>query len=206
MFRTVLKSLTIQQIYKRYVNGLYMTVLHGNVLRTSSEEQAAFMAESRRVLEEITDKDIISMHNCGAWREQLVASWVCGLGIFPQHREHIGELLLKSATCFAGQMHCFALARFADEESARYLVRYLERYLPLENREFDQGWAIGALVWLDAHLQCAEAGQFLHPRELWQVHSHGNIVGEWDPQEYIRQFDDLMEFVADHFPLEAETP
>lgn len=197
MFRP---SLSIQKIYSQYVDKLYLKVLHGNFLRENPESYTVFMDDSQRVLEDIKDKEIISMYNCDSWREQLVASWICGLGVFKQHRDFIGDLLLQSKTCYAGQMHCFALARFADKQSVHYLVRYLKRYLPIEMREYDQKWAIGALAWLDNYLQLSEASQFLSSRELWLVSYGEKIIGEFDPWKTIDQFKNIMAAVEVLFP------
>jgi hypothetical protein len=56
--------------------------------------------------------------------------------------DRIGALLVESATCFA-------LAAFGDAEDAEWLARYLDRWLPEPNCQYDQPWAMGALPHVD---------------------------------------------------------
>ena len=55
-------------------------------------------------------------------------------------------MLLASEMGYAGQGYCAALGVIGGDESARFLRSYLETYVPLRGRIYDQDWAIGALT------------------------------------------------------------
>ncbi|WP_396781510.1 DUF6000 family protein [Microbispora sp. H10830] len=48
------------------------------------------------------------------WRPRLTAAWLIGLDRRVRFRQAIGELLLSSEVCYAGQGYCFALANFGQ--------------------------------------------------------------------------------------------
>lgn len=114
------------------------------------------------------DKGIVQRLLHGYWREQLVGSWLCGLKGWHRFGPVIGDLLVASKTCFAGQGHCFALACFATEAGASQLTQYLEKFLPRPDLAYDQEWAMPALLWIDEQRGTDHARPFMAAGGLWE--------------------------------------
>ena len=130
----------------------HLDLLHGNFLRLMhGAERAEFGRAMAKDTREVTDGEIVRLL-ANPWRAQLTGAWLAGFDRREQHRDRIGELLLASATNFAGQGFCFALARFGTPADAELLAAYLDRYLPRVDLRYDQDWAIGALLHVDARL------------------------------------------------------
>ena len=139
----------------------YLKLLHGNVLRLmDSAERASFGRALAGGAREVTDAELARLL-ASPWRAQLTGAWLAGFDRRDRHRDAIGESLLASRTCFAGQGFCFALARFGTPEDADLLTAYLDRYLPRVDLRYDQDWAIGAILHLDARLGTRHAQRFL---------------------------------------------
>ncbi|MEG4962344.1 MULTISPECIES: DUF6000 family protein [unclassified Microcoleus] len=192
--------MTEYNIPKHYVQPLYLNVLHGNFLRRIDKEDVdAFVDSTRVALYEVTDKQLIHMYN-RCWRHTITASWLCGIGRFPQHLNKIETLLSPSQTCYAGQFHCFALARFDGAESVRVLRSYLDTYLPVGDRQYDQEWAIGALRWLDRRHGTDYAQVYLKNSDNWKLRYLDHEYGTLRPEEGILHFQKVMDFVDKYFP------
>jgi hypothetical protein len=102
------------------------------------------------------------------WRSRLTAAWLIGLDKREQFRNRIGALLLGSEAAYAGQGYCLALARLATPADASLLAAYLATYLPHADKRYDQDWALGALLHIDAALGTGQAAPFLTAGGLWQ--------------------------------------
>ena len=186
-------------IRDRYVRPLYLKLLNGNFLWIGKDVDP-FVNSTRMVLYEVTDKELIQMYNYG-WREMMTASWLCGIRRFSQHLQTIESLLIPSETCYAGQFHCFALARFDSAESVRVLRSYLDIYLPAGDRQYDQEWAIGALRWLDRRHGTDYAEVYLKNPDNWKISSRGGEeFGVLRREEGIVHFQKVMDFVDKYFP------
>jgi hypothetical protein len=140
------------------------------------------------------------MYKNNYWRDTITASWLCGIGRFSQHFNEIEKLLIPSRVCYAGQLHCFAIARFYNAESVRVLQAYLDTYLPIGDREYDQEWAIGALSWLDCKHGTDYAAPYLENIDNWKVIIMNREYGIIDPYEGILLFQKVMDFVDLYFP------
>ncbi len=184
-------------IPKHYVKPLYLKVLHGNFLWIKDVD--AFVETTRVALYEVTDEELIQMYNC-YWRDTITASWLCGIGRFSQHLNKIETLLIPSKTCYAGQFHCFALARFDGAESVRVLRSYLDTYLPVGDRQYDQEWAIGALRWLDRRHGTDYAQVYLKNSDNWKLRYLDHEYGTLRPEEGILHFQKVMDFADKYFP------
>lgn len=62
----------------------------------------------------------------------------------------------------------FSRARFATPADADLLVSYLDTYLPQFDKRYDQDWALGALLHIDAVLGADQTARFLSDGGLWQ--------------------------------------
>src|ERR1700753_123816 len=86
-----------------------------------------------------------------------------GVGIRGKFVSQIGKLLLASEVVYAGHGYCVALALIGGEECISFLRNYLNQYLPLNGRFYDQDWALGALTYVEGRAP----PEYLLP-ELWQ--------------------------------------
>jgi hypothetical protein len=148
---------------------MHLKLLHANFLRESGcDEFAAGLAEQARAA---TDGEIETLLS-GGWREKLVGAYLAGFDRRTALRDRIGGLLVDSATCYAGQGYCFALAAFGEAADAEWLAGYLDRWLPELNRQYDQPWAMGALL----HVDSTRAAIFTDAWNNWinnGCHGHG---------------------------------
>lgn len=176
---------------------LYLLLLHANFLRESADSQAIFRKRLQEAATEIPATALRSWIQGGSWREMLVASWIVALRREASMRDLVSEKLLASATCYAGQGLCVAVASFRDEKSEQVLEEYLDCYLPVGERHYDQEWAIGALAWLDGHRNANSSMRFLADTKLWELTSSGRGIGALDSQRGITKFSKVMSFIDD---------
>ena len=185
----------------KWVKPYYLAILHANYVNfISEEEREVFNQDAVFALAEIDDSvvaDLLNRH----WREQLTGSWFCGVKGWKRFGPQLGELLVASKSCFAGQGYCFALASFANENSAMYLVKYLDKYLPQLDFYYDQGWAMAALMWVDNKLETAHSRRFLEPNGLWErfVADKIRVSGTWQIETNQRELWNAMEYCQAHF-------
>ncbi len=194
------------------VEPYYSKILHANYVRQlSTEEQLVFNQGVVTELSEI-DKSIIARLLAPSdwdgdpiwspdWKEKITGSWFCGLKGWQEFETIIGELLLSSKTWYAGQGYCFALACFATDESAAYLINYLEVYLPQTSLEYDQKWAMPALMWVDEQRGTYHSHRFLVAGGLWEQYGAGREFPYWEIEECKRGFWAAMQYCRMHFSL-----
>ncbi|MFJ9609679.1 DUF6000 family protein [Kitasatospora sp. NPDC101176] len=171
--------------------GRYLHLLHGNFARDDESERTPFLQSMRDAAREITDEELEILLE-SEWRSRLTASWLIGFDRRDHFRDILGDLLLASQLCFAGQGYCFALARFGTDEDAQHLTVYLDRYLQRPDCQYDQHWAISALLHVDSLTGSNHAARILAPGGLWD---------QWnEPQPRSsspsRFMDDLCSFAA----------
>lgn len=156
------------KVIERYVlpptNGIqrYLHLLHPNFSGIDEHERAPFLASLRSAAQEISDEEL-EMLLQGEWRSRLTAAWLISVDGRRHFQDVLGDLLLTSQLCFSGQGYCFALARFCTEEDALHLSAYLDRYLRQPACDYDQRWAISALLHIDSHAGTDDANRFLGP-------------------------------------------
>lgn len=185
-------------IVDRYVtpDRRYLTLLHGNVLRTMARpERVSFGRALAGDARQITDGELDQLL-AYEWRAQLTAAWLAGLARRDSHRDSIGELLLASRVCYAGQGFCFALARFGTRQDAQLLVDYLNRYLPRLDLVYDQPWAMGALLYLDTRLDTHHANRFLDSG-AWRRWTDATAPQHADPNTQRRNIAELCSYADD---------
>lgn len=145
----------------------YLKLLHGNFLALDEGKRTRFLKQLARSAREISDRELTTLLD-SEWRARLTASWLISLDKREQFRDRVGELLLASEVCYAGQGYCLALAQFATPADASILAAYLDVYLPQPDKRYDQDWALGALLHIDAILGTEHAARFLADGGLWQ--------------------------------------
>ncbi|KPI04488.1 hypothetical protein OK074_4622 [Actinobacteria bacterium OK074] len=141
--------------------------LSGSLLRLTEPERAQFTRKLGEAADEITPHELGILLE-GGWRERRTAAWLIAVARRAEFRERLGELLLASEVCCAGQSYCVALATFDTEADADLLAAYLDRYLLRPDLYYDQAPALGALLHLDRKLGADHAARFLTPAGLWQ--------------------------------------
>ena len=132
-----------------WVAPIYLQILHANHLSLQGTDREAFRADARRAVAEADEMGLRLLLWDGNWRPRLVAAWLAGITRERRLEPLVAELLLESAVSFAGQGYCFALARFATPTAALALERYLARWLPRTDCDYDQEWALAALATID---------------------------------------------------------
>lgn len=103
----------------------------------------------------------------GGWRERRTSAWFISITGQTEFRDRIAALLLESEVCCAGQAYCLALAGFGTTADADNLAAYLERYLARPDLDYDQPWAMGALLHVDAVLGTDHAARFIAADGPW---------------------------------------
>ena len=172
----------------------YLKLLNGNFVTFKDRDLSEFVNSVRKALDEIEPNQVERLLRI-AWREQLTAAWFAGLKNWPQFTNRIGDLLIQSLTCYAGQGYCFALACFANADSINYLTRYLDEYLPQPDKDYDQPWAMAALIWIDIVNGGDHSGKYLGPNGLWEHFIAGTVTnGAWSLEQHNRHFENMMSF------------
>ncbi|WP_437980450.1 DUF6000 family protein [Sorangium sp. So ce117] len=182
--------------WSRYGSPLCLRLLHANFLDEPPEQRHAFAQQFLDAATSLPDRELGYWLN-GSWREQLTAAWIIAARRLAAFRGVIGERLLASATCYAGQGFAVATARYEDHPASDALALYLQSYLPVGDREYDQEWAVGSLAWLDARLAANRAAPFLKAPELWRVSEHGRELGALDPGRGVERVARAMAFLDD---------
>ena len=155
---------------RRYVipDRRYLELLHGNVLRLAEPERSGFLRTLDRDAAAADEAELaVMLSTSSGWRERLTAAWMAGICSRTGFRDRLGELLLASTQCYAGQGYCFALACFATADDADLLRAYLDKYLLRPDLAYDQDWAMSALLHIDATLGTEFAAPYLTPDGLW---------------------------------------
>jgi hypothetical protein len=158
--------------------SLYLELLHANFLELTGERRSRFCDHLLDAATRVRNQEHRDWLEGGSWREMLVASWLIGLREEGSLRDLVHRNLLASRTSYAGQGLCFATARFRDELSVQTLTEYLDQYLPVDGREYEQQWAIGSLAWLDSITGSAASERFLD-RSLWRVTAGSKPLATW---------------------------
>ncbi|WP_037260196.1 DUF6000 family protein [Kibdelosporangium aridum] len=183
----------------RYVAPRFQKLLHGNVVGLRGEERAEFARAMAADARSITDHELGLLFDSD-WRDQITAAWLAGLSHRTQYRDRIGEKLLASEVTYAGQGFCLALARFSTRDDAWRLVAYLSHYLPQSACRYDQTWALGALMHLDARLDTREAQRFIGAGGLWKRWAAALPPQQQDPEHHHMFFNDVYSFSEECVP------
>jgi hypothetical protein len=174
-----------------FVRPYYLSLLHGNF--TSGDQNGSVGARISEAARTISDEQIERLLAEREWRGRLCAAWFVGLTKRRSFTLPIADLLMASAQVYAGQGYCVALGLLGREECAGHLRAYLRKYLPLNGRLYDQGWALGALV----HIQGDVPAEFLEPK-LWSEGERGI-----DPATSVRRFKEISSYLEHHRMIPA---
>ncbi|UVC08431.1 hypothetical protein IHQ71_25330 [Rhizobium sp. TH2] len=179
---------------ERYVWPFHMRVMHGNFLfLDAASERDTFMSSLLKVAREISDAQIERLLNSGDWRDRLCAPWFIGLTFREQFVPRIDRLLSQGGH---GQGYCVALALIGTDECAAALRRYLDTHLPINDQEFDQDWALGALALLEGEIPA----EYLKP-DLWKIWR-----SEKDPMPGIKRFAKIIAYLRTYISPQVSSP
>jgi hypothetical protein len=169
----------------------YLRLLGGFVFLMSDRQVVRFGRSLARDARRIADSDLEMLLE-SEWRCRLTAAWLIGLDRRTRFRERLGALLLESEYPYAGEGYCFALARFGEERDAEILTAYLDRWLPEDTCDYNQGDAMGALLHLDELHSADRATRFLAAGGLWE----NSAVADQDPAAAKAHMELLLGFAA----------
>ena len=190
-------------LIKRWVSPFYLRILHGNYASriVVGDERQQFNSDVHNALDKITP-EITTRLIRGHWRESITGSWFAGLKRYTELCPDIGDLLVESKTCFAGQSHAFAMACFADGDSAAFLKSYLDIYLRRLDCYYDQNWAMPALMWID-HVNSSDyASEYIAPGGLWDHFTADKVTPDndaWTIESCKQDFWRTMEYCRENF-------
>jgi hypothetical protein len=185
-----LEILTLRDIF---VRPFYLRLLHGNFTRPRVPDGGSLAQEIVAAARTISDEQIERLLDEREWRGRLCAAWFIGLSKRAGFVSCIGQLLLASEMVYAGEGYCMALGLIGGKECTRLLHSYLEVYLPLNGRVYNQDWAIGAL----AYIEGAPPAEYLE-QGLWR---DGKYV--MDPAEGIECFGEVASYLRQYRMIEG---
>jgi hypothetical protein len=171
-----------------YVSGArarYLSLLSG-LQPPGVPDRTGFATALARDARRISDAELARLLDFD-WRARLTAAYLIGLDQRSQFRDRIGSALLESEFVYAGRGYCFALSRFGQPEDATILSAYLDRYLPRTDCYYDQGAAVGALLYLDQKLGTDHTQPFIAPGGLW----HRSAFAEENPLDHRETMEEL---------------
>ncbi|MFA5667893.1 MAG: DUF6000 family protein [Balneolaceae bacterium] len=159
-------------------------------LKPISGNEDIIIARTKPIINEITPEIVIPLLNSTNWRYKMVGTYFVALKDLLLFEEEIGDLLFRSEAVYVGRSYCVALANFGTEESINYLHNYLDFYLNEKKLKFDQGFAMGALAYLDQKNDTNEL-----ERHLGQWKDYTIDKPTWNLDEYIDRFaNDMIAF------------
>lgn len=184
----------------RFVVPFYLLILHGNYSSDGFvRERDEFVREAKDARKFINEAVIDWLLEAQDWRPRISGAWFCGVMKWRKYIAEIGKLLIASRYGFAGQAYCFAMACFADEASAAYLCKYLDTYLVQPEKEYDQAWAMPALMWIDRVTGTSHAEAYLKPGGLWEGYIKDGAEAVQVLDQCWNRFERLMNMTAEYF-------
>jgi hypothetical protein len=167
-----------------FIRPYYLLLLGANFIRACADD-ALFPMRVADAARANSDQEIEQLLRIRERRGRLTVGWYIGLTRRSIFVERIAELLLASEVMYAGMGYCVALGLIGGETCAAHLRTYLNQYLPIRGRFYDQSWAIGALT----HIEGAPPPEFLDPA-LWAEGTQA-----LDPLGGIKLFKDIVELI-----------
>lgn len=145
------KSQTVE-FREKWISPFYLGFLGANFIEYDND----MLQEFANAIDKTIPKCNIALIEellQGDWRSRLVGSWFAGIHKYDQLVDNIGKLLLDSEFTYAGQGYCFAILCFKTNPAKDYLVKYLKKYLPLWQKNYDQVWAFATYQVLENKLE-----------------------------------------------------
>ncbi len=167
-----------EEFYEKWVVPFYMA-------RFSDD---SFLQNLKPMAPELSKEIVISLLGEFNWRPRIVGAWFSAIKRYVEFDKVIGNLLLRSDVCYAGDGYCQALASFNTSHSIEALSEYLEYYLTKPELWFDQSSAMAAIAYLDQINQTQNLNQFVPAWERFVKNKP-----HWDLARNIQSFAKQME-------------
>jgi hypothetical protein len=100
--------------------------------------------------------------------------------------------------------YCVTLVTFGAGQDGELLCEYLERYLSRPDLDYDQSFALAALLRIDDVLGSAYSSRFLAPGGLWEGWVAGRAGRDSDPQQHRRVLCQLCAFADESVKFFAQ--
>ena len=163
--------MTNQEIETNYVwNGdIYGSLMNGNIAINSEFEKKKENAtlQIQNLIAIASDELIDQFLEIKNWRSATIGGCLIGFKNRTKYIPQIGKRLVNQCGGVTG--HCYALAKFSDEQSIGYLMQYLDKYLEFDKfpDEKFQDWVFSALRWTDKVNKTNKSTQYLGKNGLW---------------------------------------
>jgi hypothetical protein len=184
------------------IQPIYLHLLNGNFIKTDGNDKQNFINNMNLALSETNHYLYDNMLNC-PWRERLTGAWLCGISQKNSYIQKIGDLFLKSETCYAGQGLCAALVLFNSEDSINYIIKYLDFWLPKTSQQYDQTWVMANLMYLDKKNKTNIANKYIKETSLWMDYANSIDLNLPDKEYILEQTFEKMcliyRFLNDYF-------
>jgi hypothetical protein len=155
---------------REVVEHFHLPLLGARVVRLDPPHREAFVRDAQRVLPLVDAATVDTLLRIGeGWRTAMMGSWWAAVVRDTTHVARIGELMRGSLTCYAGQMHAFALSEFGGRGAIKDLRKYLSEYLPRTDLRYDQPWGYAALRRLGRTDPGASAEELADAWTAWRV-------------------------------------
>jgi len=189
MYRSTLSvNEELRLLRDEFVQPFYGALLHANFALEQARYSVTLSAQIGAAARAVSDPQLQLLLEQREWRGRLTAAWFVGLTGRARFVAKLAELLLASELTYAGQGYCVAMGLIGGFTCQCHLRDYLNKYLPLRGRFYDQTWAIGAL----AQIEGSPPRDFLEPT-LWT-----DRKGRLDPGAAIKRFQDLVDYLHEH--------
>lgn len=167
-----------------YVRPYYLQLLHANFMLGGNQYEhfpaylklaasAVGISQLRRLLR---DRD---------WRPGLAAGWFVGIAGRKELAAVLVERLSRTAGAYDDQGICVGLGLLGGGVAQQALWTYLDNTLPCRGTSGHQGWALGAL----AYLEGAPPHRYTSAN-LWSEKA--------EPQRAIQEFASIVNFLKSH--------
>lgn len=167
-----------------YVRPYYLRLLHANFM-TDSDDHEHFPAYLRLAASTVGVGRLRRMLRDRDWRPALTAGWFAGINSRNEFTKVLADRLSQTVGAYDEQGLCVGLGLIGGPVAQRALCDYLDRTLPCCGSGGNQGWALGAL----AYLESAPPQRYMGA-DLW--------LGAEGPEHSIREFTRVVEFLRSH--------
>jgi len=170
-----------QNFIEKFVAPFYMNL---NRLESRNDDLENHI---KKIFPEINSDIVEKLLGDFNWRTRSVGAFFAALKNLTDFQDKIGRLMLKSEVSYAGATYCLTLSEFNNQKSIDYLNQYLDYYLTQKDLWFDQGYAMGALAYLDKANGTKELNK--HLKKWTDFVSNKN---NWDLASSIEYFEENM--------------
>ena len=171
-----------REFLEKWVLKFYMRPVSGS----------EFADPYNEIKNELTEDIVEKLLGDFNWRTRSTGAIFALLKDYRKFEDIIGNHLLKSEVCYAGNSYGLAFAVFNSDKSIYYLNEYLKYYLTRKDLYFDQARIMHILVYLD-ELNGTQQHKELLP--LWGEYSSGKdfcLENDW-VKDQINSFIKLKE-------------